>query len=201
RLRVQAPAGRRRGVLRAARQGIPRRLARARRSRPVAGAAPRRRRVVAARPALPLLRVAGVPGSGWREPHGAGARAGGVGGGGGLLWRRPAFQYSGGLLLVALGAAAACQGAATCQAAAAGAGDKPPRYGRGNGAVSCTSGQRRGGRAITLAAPYLAGVLIVAAPWVLMNGLVFGQFAWSRTGDAWHQVYWGIYPPNDGWWP
>ncbi|HET7771433.1 MAG TPA: hypothetical protein VFN74_21865, partial [Chloroflexota bacterium] len=48
---------------------------------------------------------------------------------------------------------------------------------------------------------YVAGLLIVALPWLLMNGIVFDRFVWSRTGDAWQQVYWGIYPPNRGWWP
>jgi hypothetical protein len=49
--------------------------------------------------------------------------------------------------------------------------------------------------------PYVAGVLLVAVPWMAVNGLVFGSYTWSRTGDAWQQIYWGIYPPNRGWWP
>ena len=57
------------------------------------------------------------------------------------------------------------------------------------------------GARMALLAPYAGGVLLVAVPWVLLNGLVFGSFTWSRTGDAWQQVYWGIYPPNRGWWP
>src|SRR5207249_4033397 len=52
-----------------------------------------------------------------------------------------------------------------------------------------------------LLVPYIAGALVIAAPWLLMNGIVYGQPVWSRTGDAWQQVYWGIYPPNRGWWP
>ena len=52
-----------------------------------------------------------------------------------------------------------------------------------------------------LAAPVVVGIGLIAVPWLLVNGLVFGQPVWSRTGDAWQQVYWGIYPPNRGWWP
>ena len=48
---------------------------------------------------------------------------------------------------------------------------------------------------------FVAGLLIVAVPWLLVNGLVFDKLVWSRTGDAWQQIYWGIYPPNRGWWP
>jgi len=61
--------------------------------------------------------------------------------------------------------------------------------------------RRRATRLVRLAVPFVAGIGIVAVPWLLMNGLVFGQPVWSRTGDAWQQVYWGIYPPNRGWWP
>jgi 4-amino-4-deoxy-L-arabinose transferase-like glycosyltransferase len=94
----------------------------------------------------------------------------------GLLMLRPAFQYAGPLLLAALLIAGWLRTPA-----------------------SGPAGRSR--EALALAVPYLAGLLVVAIPWVLANGLVFGQYVWSRTGDAWQQVYWGIYPPNRGWWP
>ena len=50
-------------------------------------------------------------------------------------------------------------------------------------------------------ARYVAGLLVVALPWLAVNGVGYGKPVWSRTGDAWQQVYWGIYPPNRGWWP
>ena len=95
---------------------------------------------------------------------------------------RPAFQYAGPLLGPGL------LGAGVVQSA----GDSGGGDGRGG------SGD---GVRVALLAPYAGGVLLVAVPWVLLNGLVFGSFTWSRTGDAWQQVYWGIYPPNRGWWP
>jgi hypothetical protein len=45
------------------------------------------------------------------------------------------------------------------------------------------------------------GVLMIAAPWWLTNAVAFGQPTWSRTGNSWQQVYWGIYPPNRAWQP
>ncbi|MBI3970107.1 MAG: glycosyltransferase family 39 protein [Chloroflexi bacterium] len=91
----------------------------------------------------------------------------------GLFMLRPAFQYAGPLLAFALGAAGAL-----------------------------TAGRdRRRLAARQLAAPFAAGVLAIALPWIALNGLVYGSFVWSRTGDAWQQVYWGLYPPNRGWWP
>ena len=54
---------------------------------------------------------------------------------------------------------------------------------------------------VSLLIRYVGGLLVVALPWLAMNGIVFDRFVWSRTGDAWQQVYWGIYPPNRGWWP
>ncbi|MGH2353161.1 MAG: glycosyltransferase family 39 protein, partial [Chloroflexota bacterium] len=93
----------------------------------------------------------------------------------GLLMLRPAFQYAGPILFIALAAI---------------------------GALGATPGAgARLRSAVQLAAPYLGGVLLVALPWLTVNGLVYGSFVWSRTGDAWQQVYWGIYPPNRGWWP
>lgn len=93
----------------------------------------------------------------------------------GLFMLRPAFQYTGLLLGGALLVA-----------------------GLWDARWPTIAGLRR---AAALAAPYAAGVLLIALPWVALNGLVYGQFVWSRNGDAWHQVYWGIYPPNHGWWP
>jgi hypothetical protein len=88
---------------------------------------------------------------------------------------RPAFQYAGPLLGLALVAGGAA--------------------GAGGG------WRRRLGSGLQRLAPYAVGVLLVAVPWVALNGLVYGSYTWSRTGDAWQQVYWGIYPPNRGWWP
>ena len=45
------------------------------------------------------------------------------------------------------------------------------------------------------------GILLIAAPWWLTNAMAFGQPTWSRTGNSWQQVYWGIYPPNRAWQP
>jgi len=92
----------------------------------------------------------------------------------GSLMLRPAFQHAG--ILAAIGLLLAC-------------------------GVPDSGGHRRVQRLMKFVAPYLAGVLVIAAPWMLTNGVVFERFVWSRTGDAWQQVYWGIYPPNRGWWP
>lgn len=60
----------------------------------------------------------------------------------------------------------------------------------------------RVGRHRTIAVAAVAmGVLAIAAPWWLTNTLAFGQPQWSRTGNSWQQVYWGIYPPNRAWQP
>lgn len=100
----------------------------------------------------------------------------------GLLMLRPAFQYAGVLLFLAL------------LAAALRAEFRVPSFG-------FRVGGRRGAAVVRWVAPYLLGVLLVAIPWLTLNGMVFGSFTWSRTGDAWQQIYWGIYPPNRGWWP
>jgi hypothetical protein len=94
----------------------------------------------------------------------------------GLLMLRPAFQHAGLLSLVGLAAALAV------------------------GAVAGPS-RRRTAALLTRAAPYACGLALVALPWIVLNGTVYGSYVWSRTGDAWQQVYWGIYPPNRGWWP
>ena len=52
----------------------------------------------------------------------------------------------------------------------------------------------------TIAAVAL-GLLVVAAPWFLTNALAFGNPVWSRTGNSWQQVYWGIHPPDRAWQP
>lgn len=52
----------------------------------------------------------------------------------------------------------------------------------------------------TIAAVAL-GILVVAAPWFLTNALAFGNPVWSRTGNSWQQVYWGIHPPDRAWQP
>lgn len=106
----------------------------------------------------------------------------------GLLMLRPALQYAGPLLLLGL----LCSGAISADAISAGSSPGQSRLGLAG---------RRVRVAWRLAAPYLAGLALVALPWLAINGLVFGSFVWSRTGDAWQQVYWGIYPPNRGWWP
>lgn|GEM_PF-1512515 len=112
--------------------------------------------------------VRGLEPGAWRARLAGGVCAG-------LYMLRPAFQYTGLLLGLALLAAGLWDNWRPISA--------------------------RLRRAAALVAPYAAGVLLVALPWVALNGLVYGQFAWSRNGDAWHQVYWGIYPPNHGWWP
>lgn len=96
----------------------------------------------------------------------------------GTLMLRPAFQYAGPALFLSLLL------------------------------IGWLSAGHRGGETLAqlagatrLAVPFLAGVLLIAVPWVAVNGIVFGTVSWSRTGDAWQQVYWGIYPPNRGWWP
>jgi hypothetical protein len=93
----------------------------------------------------------------------------------GVLMLRPAFQYAGPLLGLALfiGGVLGAEG----------------------------TYRRRTGAGLRRVLPYAAGVLLVAVPWMAGNGLVFGSYTWSRTGDAWQQIYWGIYPPNRGWWP
>ncbi|HEU5318661.1 MAG TPA: glycosyltransferase family 39 protein, partial [Chloroflexota bacterium] len=68
-------------------------------------------------------------------------------------------------------------------------------------AGAAIAARRRLRGAVGLVAPFAGGLALVALPWLALNGLVFGQAVWSRTGDAWQQVYWGIYPPNRGWWP
>ncbi len=52
----------------------------------------------------------------------------------------------------------------------------------------------------TIAAVAL-GILVVAAPWFLTNAVAFGNPVWSRTGNSWQQVYWGIHPPDRAWQP
>ncbi|MDQ3703108.1 MAG: glycosyltransferase family 39 protein, partial [Chloroflexota bacterium] len=148
----------------------------------------------------------------------------------GTLMLRPAFQYAGPVLFLVLlligwlsgrqrrGVALVCvscprEGLARCGAT--------PRGTCTARSIVCVSCPREGlprsrchaiwkvqnpdlaplAGATHLAAPFLAGVLLIALPWLAMNGLVFGTVSWSRTGDAWQQVYWGIYPPNRGWWP
>ena len=93
----------------------------------------------------------------------------------GVLMLRPAFQYAGPLLGLALVA--------------------------GGAVDSGGSGRRRLGAGLRRLLPYAVGVSLVAVPWVALNGLVYGSYTWSRTGDAWQQIYWGVYPPNRGWWP
>jgi 4-amino-4-deoxy-L-arabinose transferase-like glycosyltransferase len=115
--------------------------------------------------ALYLL-IRGLAPGGWRARFLAGVCIG-------VLMLRPAFQYAGPLLFLALLVA-------RWREARAG---------------------RRWRQVLTFSAPYLTGLLLVAAPWVALNGAVYNQYVWSRTGDAWQQVYWGIYPPNRGWWP
>lgn len=102
----------------------------------------------------------------------------------GLLMIRPAFQYAGILLLT--GVAVACVFSP---------GDQRRRQRQRYRRASLLDSR------MALPAAFLAGVLLIAIPWVAVNGLVYGAFVWSRTGDAWQQVYWGIYPPNRGWWP
>lgn len=98
----------------------------------------------------------------------------------GTLMLRPAFQYTGVLVFLGLGGAYLLMRA------------------RGGGADGF---RRLVADAARFMAPYVAGLLFIAVPWIAANGLVYGSTAWSRTGDAWQQVYWGIYPPNRGWWP
>ncbi len=99
----------------------------------------------------------------------------------GVLMLRPAFQYVGVLCLVGL----ALGWVVTWR-----------RGGDVGG-----SARARGSQLVGYCAPYVVGLLIVAGPWLTVNGVVYGKAVWSRTGDAWQQVYWGIYPPNRGWWP
>ena len=56
-------------------------------------------------------------------------------------------------------------------------------------------------RAWGTTASVAAGLLLVAAPWFLTNALAFGNPVWSRTGNSWQQVYWGIHPPDRAWQP
>ncbi len=104
----------------------------------------------------------------------------------GTLMLRPAFQYAGAILLLAL---------LVTGARRAGMSLYSPGGRAINGGVARLAGATR------LAAPFLAGLLLIALPWLAVNRLVFGSLSWSRTGNAWEQVYWGIYPPNRGWWP
>lgn len=56
-------------------------------------------------------------------------------------------------------------------------------------------------RAWGTVAAVAAGILVVAAPWFLTNTFAFGNPVWSRTGNSWQQVYWGMYPPDRAWQP
>ena len=56
-------------------------------------------------------------------------------------------------------------------------------------------------RAWGTVAAVAAGLLVVAAPWFLTNAFAFGNPVWSRTGNSWQQVYWGIHPPDRAWQP
>ena len=56
-------------------------------------------------------------------------------------------------------------------------------------------------RAWGTTASVAAGLVLVAAPWFLTNALAFGNPVWSRTGNSWQQVYWGIHPPDRAWQP
>jgi hypothetical protein len=67
-------------------------------------------------------------------------------------------------------------------------------------ADAVTDHHRRRGRGIAIASVAI-GVLMIAGPWWLTNAIAFGQPTWSRTGNSWQQVYWGIYPPNRAWQP
>jgi len=101
----------------------------------------------------------------------------------GTLMLRPAFQYAGVLVFLGIGGAYLLMRA------------------RGEGADDADGNWRLIGGVARFTAPYVAGLLLIAVPWIATNGLVYGSPVWSRTGDAWQQVYWGIYPPNRGWWP
>jgi hypothetical protein len=128
----------------------------------------------------------------------------------GLLMLRPALQYSGPLALLALFLAGLLAARAEPRAQGQRGGERPhevpdpvrfPAHRHTRGLRQLHGLQARLRRGFGLAVPAAAGLLVIALPWVAMNGLVYGRFVWSRTGDAWQQVYWGIYPPNRGWWP
>jgi hypothetical protein len=108
----------------------------------------------------------------------------------GVTVLRPALQFT---ALILLGATLA---GATLRRLILSARGKPPGV---DGPNHTTTSERRH-LALAIGSTSV-GILLIAAPWWLTNAIAFGQPMWSRTGNSWQQVYWGIYPPNRAWQP